>query len=360
LTVIDPTQYESQLATKLTVLEREYLRFNLPNIEVFKSEPTHYRMRAEFRVWHEGEKSFYAMTSPGEKTLYTLEQFPVASELINHLMTTLLGEITGSDILRKRLFSAEFLTTLSGEAVVTLIYHRKLDDEWEATATRLQDALGINIIGRSRKQKIILGREYLLEVLQVNERNYHYQQVEGSFTQPNAGVNQHMLSWAENCSKQLNGDLLELYCGNGNFTCVLADSFDKVLATEVSKVSVRSAFYNLNANHITNVKIARMSSEELTQALNKERAFRRLKDIPLDNYNFSTLFVDPPRAGLDPATEQLATNFTNILYISCNPQTLGLNLETLTKTHIIKRFAVFDQFPYTPHLECGVWLQKPS
>jgi len=272
----------------------------------------------------------------------------------------LLGEITGSDILRKRLFSAEFLTTLSGEAVVTLIYHRKLDDEWEATATRLQDALGINIIGRSRKQKIILGREYLLEVLQVNERNYHYQQVEGSFTQPNAGVNQHMLSWAENCSKQLNGDLLELYCGNGNFTCVLADSFDKVLATEVSKVSVRSAFYNLNANHITNVKIARMSSEELTQALNKERAFRRLKDIPLDNYNFSTLFVDPPRAGLDPATEQLATNFTNILYISCNPQTLGLNLETLTKTHIIKRFAVFDQFPYTPHLECGVWLQKPS
>ena len=92
-------------------------------------------------------------------------------------------------------------------------------------------------------------------------------------------------------------DLLELYCGNGNFTAVLAQHFKSVLATEISKISVRSAETNFTHNKVDNVSVVRMSSEEFTQALNGERPFRRLKDIDLDSYNFSTIFVDPPRAG---------------------------------------------------------------
>ncbi len=109
---------------------------------------------------------------------------------------------------------------------------------------------------------------------------------------------------------------------------------------------------------IDNVALVRMSSEEFTSALNREREFVRLKEIDLDDYAFSTLFVDPPRSGLDDGTLQLATRFDNILYISCNPETLHANLQTLVQTHRIVRFALFDQFPYTHHAECGVLLQR--
>ena len=59
-------------------------------------------------------------------------------------------------------------------------------------------------------------------------------------------------------------------------------------------------------------------------------------------------------------TLALVKGFDEILYISCNPLTLIDNLKKLTKTHTIEALAFFDQFPYTPHLECGVHLHQRS
>lgn len=53
-------------------------------------------------------------------------------------------------------------------------------------------------------------------------------QVEGSFSQPNGGVCQQMLTWAQSASRDAGGDLLELYCGNANFTIPLAANFKQV------------------------------------------------------------------------------------------------------------------------------------
>lgn len=88
------------------------------------------------------------------------------------------------------------------------------------------------------------------------------------------------------------------------------------------------------------------------------REFVRLRDIPLRDYRFSTLFVDPPRCGLDAGTLALARGFAHILYISCNPQTLRENVAALAPTHRVAAAAVFDQFPYTPHLESGLLLTQ--
>ena len=61
--------------------------------------------------------------------------------------------------------------------------------------------------------------------------------------------------------------------------------------------------------------------------------------------------VDPPRAGLDAATEALLPEFENVVYISCNPVTLEANLRTLLTTHSMQHFAVFDQVcPPQPRL----------
>lgn len=41
--------------------------------------------------------------------------------------------------------------------------------------------------------------------------------------------------------------------------------------------------------------------------------------------------------------------------------TLWLPRAELSATHKVTRLAAFDQFPYTPHLECGVVLRaKPE
>ena len=330
----------------------------LPDLEVHDSQPYGFRMRAEFRVWHENGQAHYAMNKPGQNRPFIIQDFPIGSALINRLMPQIMAVVNNNDTLRYKLFSMEYLTTTTGEALITLIYHRQLDQQWQRVAEQLQSTFNIKVIGRSRKQKVVLTDDFVTETLEVNQRQYSYQQVEASFTQPNAQVNQKMLTWASNCLANSSDDLVELYCGNGNFTAVLAQYFDRVLATEISKVSVNSANTNFAANKIDNVTIARLSSEEFTQALNRERAFRRLADINLDSYNFSTIFVDPPRAGLDCGTEKLVTEMDHILYISCNPETLAANLQQITKTHRVVKAALFDQFPWTHHIESGVYLER--
>ena len=351
--------YQAQLSAKLAKIQQDFAEFSLPEISVFPSPEKHYRMRAEFRVWHQQERTEYVMFTQDEfKRPYAIHEFPVGSALMNQLMPRLLQEINGDERLRHKLYQVDFLTTKSGEALVTLIYHKALNDEWIARAQTLKQHLGIDVIGRSRKQRLLVERDHVIEQLHVAGRNYSYQQVEASFTQPNATICEAMLTWAVENSKGLSGDLLELYCGNGNFTLPLAQNFGKVLATEVSKTSVESAQFNIAANKVDNIQIARMSSEEFSQAMDGVREFNRLRHVNLADYNFSTIFVDPPRAGLDPHTTNITQRFENILYISCNPDTLRENLKAITQTHQIKAFAIFDQFPYTHHVECGVVLRK--
>lgn len=351
--------YQQQLAEKLTKIQQDFAEFSLPEINVFSSPEKHYRMRAEFRVWHQQERTEYVMFTQDEfKRPYPIHEFPVGSALMNQLMPCVLQEINSDDLLRRKLYQVDFLTTQSGEALVTLIYHKPLDEAWVAKAQSIKQALGIDIIGRSRKQRLLVERDHVIERLTVAGREYTYQQVEASFTQPNAKICEAMLTWAVENSRGLSGDLLELYCGNGNFTLPLSQNFNKVLATEVSKTSVESAQFNIAANQIKNIQIARMSSEEFSQAMDGVREFNRLRHVNLADYHFSTIFVDPPRAGLDPHTTSITQRFDNILYISCNPETLRENLKTITQTHAIKAFAIFDQFPYTHHVECGVVLQK--
>lgn len=357
--LVSPEHYQQRLAEKSEQLKALFAAFNPPLLEVFDSAPSHFRLRAEFRLWHEGERCFFAMFARGDKsTVYEVQDFPIASTLINRLMKQLLDEVHQHEVLRKKLFQVEFLTTLSGDALITLIYHKALDDEWISTATALQQRLGFPIVGRSRKQKIVLERDYVNETLNVDGKALHYRQIEGGFTQPNGEMNQKMLSWARKACAPLAGDLLELYCGNGNFSVALADQFDRVLATEISKTSVAAAQINIASNHLDNLIIARLSSEEFVQALRGERTFSRLEGVDLSSYDFKTVLVDPPRAGLDDESVRQVQQYDHILYISCNPTTLHDNLTQLCTTHDIAQFALFDQFPYTDHIETGVLLTR--
>eukprot|EP00890_Picochlorum_soloecismus_P004830 jgi/Picsp_1/5348/NSC_02709-R1_trna (uracil-5-)-methyltransferase len=364
------SDYEPQLEEKRVRIEALFAGCNAPPLEVFKSKPAHYRMRAEFSVWHEEDDSYYVMyekggaEGKGEKV--RVESFPVASELVNELMAKVRTWIIGCPSLRRKLFQVNFHTTLHGEAMITMIYHRKLDDDWKKEALNMKDEIRKNcaglevlhVIGRSRKQKMCLDADEVTEVLDVQGRGkLQYIQVEGAFSQPNAYICASMLGWAVEATKgSQDHDLLELYCGNGNFTAAVAPNFRQVLATEISKPAVKAAKKNFENNNVRNIFVARMSSEEFTEAWKSVRQYKRLDGLDVKECCFKTLLVDPPRAGLDPETRKLMREFDRVLYISCNPDTLKRDFESASDIFEIKSFAMFDQFPYTHHVECGLYL----
>lgn len=357
--------YQAQLDEKRARLTELFAGFTLPALEVHSSPAEYYRMRAEFRIWHEGDDLFHCMYAPATKEIIKIDHFPTASRLINQLMPLLLEGLRPHPVLRRKLFQIDYLSTQSGQIIVSLLYHRKLEAEWQQAAEALQADLRakgfeLQLIGRAHKQKICLGDDFVIEQLNVAGRQLIYKQVENSFTQPNAAINEQMLGWALEVTKGSEGDLLELYCGNGNFSIALAQNFRKVLATEIAKPSVDSAQFNIAANGVDNLIILRMSAEEFTMAMRGEREFNRLKGIDLKSYQCNTIFVDPPRAGLDDATVKLVQEYDNILYISCNPETLQANMAVLGETHEIARFALFDQFPWTHHMEAGVYLRRKA
>lgn len=356
-----PESYEAQLTEKKNRLQ--VLIPHLQKLSIFESTSAHYRARAEFRVWHEGDETFYIMFDSETKEKVRVDRCPMAIASIDALMPKLMQAIELVPTLRQKLFQVDFLATLSGEMLVTLIYRRSIadDEAWLNAAQALKAELGVtSIIGRARKQKILLDQDYVVEHLKVDDKTFVYQQVENSFTQPNAGVAQKMLHWARHMAKTYvdpQTDLIELYCGNGNFSIALSEHFNRVLATEISKTSVQSAQFNIAANQVKNLVVVKMAAEEISQAL-QGQSFNRLANVDLASYDFKTIFVDPPRAGLDDLTRSMIVEFDFIIYISCNPETLARDLEAIEKTHEIVESALFDQFPYTHHIESGVFLRK--
>ncbi len=355
------------------------------NIEIFKSKQTNggFRMRAVFGVHLDGPiDARYSMvevlgtsTLPSgkiykEKKTVLVDSFPMGSDAMRAAMPSVRSLVERDDAnLRRRLFQVEFLTATSGDVVVTMCYHRKLDEEWVKAAegmreemNRMHPQLNVSIVGRANRMRKGIGNAFVMENVHLDGTVLKYKQLEGQFAQPNAQIATEMLKFARSCcapSSNTN-DFLELYCGNGHFTVALSSFFRTCLSTEISKTNIAAARENIEMNGIKNTHVVRLSAEEVVQAIDGERVFTRLKDTQLDltTLNIKTVLVDPPRAGCGPEVSKMLQRFENIVYISCNVETLAEDMLILSETHDMKRFAVFDQFPYTPHLECGAYLVK--
>lgn len=352
--------YEAQLRAKVLLNQERFKPFYSGALSVFESPKSNYRSRSEFKIWHEGdEKLYYTMNNKEKSGVVFIDECPQVSKSISALMPKLLRAIQENKIDFK-LFGVDFLSANSGEIVVSLLYHRTLDAAWSQSAAKIAKELDIYIIGRSRGQKVVIGQDYVTEVLNVADEEFRFQYIENSFTQPNSRVNEQMIGWVLKNLADTSSDLLELYCGAGNFTIPFAKKFRKVLATEISKASINAAKTNMLLNSVKNIEFVRMSVEEFVQALDGVRVFNRMKEIEIASYEIHTIFVDPPRSGMDEDTCKFAARYENIIYISCNPETLARDLALLCQTHTVCDMALFDQFPYTHHAEMGVKLVRNS
>jgi tRNA (uracil-5-)-methyltransferase len=367
--------YESQFKEKQQRL-RELLNWN-GDIEGFDSPRQHFRFRTNFQMWHDDPKNrtpegfYYSMYDEKDKNKpREITSFPPGTERINELMQQLRLHFKHPVIFRN-LFEVRFVTTKhsASQCIIVLCYKQPLHPDWKIHARTVAEELDCKIIGRAKKEMQFVGGtfddEYIQEILTIEGRDYVYFQTEGAFSQPNAYVCEKMITWALKAARPAVGgeatvDLLELYCGGGTFTAPFSTIFRKVLATEISKASVLLAKRCFEANAIENIHVLRLSSEEFTAWYEGKSQFERVKQagVQISDFNITTVFVDPPRAGLDIDTCTLLKKFQKIVYVSCNPVTLARDVEILKETHDVLSVAAFDQFPYTHHLESGVLLVK--
>ena len=310
--------------------------------EIYLSPATGYRARAEFGF----NKNYFTMVSHKHK-IY-MDQSSIPHPSIQQLMPNLLSKINKSEIIKKKLFQVNFRTS-GTKVLATLIYHKPLEEEWIQAAKNIQDSLlNISIIGRSKKQKVIIGEEDLELLCNYANSSFKILQNDSVFFQPNFYLYSLMISFI---TKQLEDprDLLELYCGCGGFTLPLASKFNKVFATENNRHSIRLLKESIKLNNLSNIQTARLSDDETASALANERPFRRLENIDMQSYEFSHILVDPPRAGLSTETIKLSKQFKNMIYISCNPETFLRDMVKVNRK--IESIGIFDQFANTQHLE---------
>ena len=304
------------------------------------SPSTSFRSRCEFSYG----KNHYVMHDVNGK-IY-IKTFKDASLDIQNLMPVLLKRINENNEINHKLFQVNFRSNQHNKIMVTMIYHKIIDKSLLNLVNQISDDLKVNIIIRSKNFKYETKCLYLDDTLIY--QNLKIYQTDNTFTQSNKYLVDKMIfkviDFIENPD-----DLLELYCGIGTFTIPLSFIFNKVLATENNRNSIKCLNKSLKENNISNIHNARLSSDEVSE-LFKGKIFNRMNSKSISDFNFSHILLDPPRSGLTEDVINLASNFKNIIYISCNAETYIRDIN-LIRSHKITNIELFDQFPNKNHLE---------
>lgn len=143
-------------------------------------------------------------------------------------------------------------------------------------------------------------------------------------------------------------NLLDLYCGNGNFTIPLASEVASVLGIEGSEGSISSANSNKVRNAVQNVTFV---CNDVKIALRRLVSERQLFDVVL---------LDPPRAGAGEVVPDIVgLNPARIIYVSCDPSTLARDCGVFAGYgYRVIESVPLDMFPQTYHLESVTLLIK--
>jgi 23S rRNA (uracil1939-C5)-methyltransferase len=136
--------------------------------------------------------------------------------------------------------------------------------------------------------------------------------------------------------------VLELYCGNGNFSFALPERVERLVGLEANPGAIESAKGLAT--------LAGLERFEFREADLYEGFFEQL-DEPIDN--FDLVLLDPPRAGASNVCDELAQyqHLDAIVYVSCDPACLGRDLKTLEAGGWeVESLTMLDMFPRTTHV----------
>jgi 23S rRNA (uracil1939-C5)-methyltransferase len=171
----------------------------------------------------------------------------------------------------------------------------------------------------------------------------------GGFAQINREQNKAMLDIVRRLADFKGSEqVLDLYCGNGNFSLPIAGLVSQVTGIEEFSGSIAAARNNCKNNGITNAEFICADAAAGT---------RQLAD---GGRLFDTVILDPPRAGAAEAVSEICRlNPAAIIYISCDPSTLARDCGLLAECgYSVKECVAVDMFPQTYHIESVTLLNK--
>lgn len=139
--------------------------------------------------------------------------------------------------------------------------------------------------------------------------------------------------------------IVEAYSGIGAISMYLKDKAKEIIGIESIKDAVVNANKNAKVNGCEHVSFVCDDAANKLTYISKKRTI-------------DVLVVDPPRSGLDDAMLEciLKSKIKTIIYISCNPATLGKNLSVLQSRYRVEVVQPYDMFPHTAHVETVIKL----
>ena len=143
--------------------------------------------------------------------------------------------------------------------------------------------------------------------------------------------------------------VLDLYCGIGTITLVMARQAGRAIGAEVIPAAVEDAKANAARNEVTNAEFLCADAAQAAQTL-ADRGLR--PDV---------ICVDPPRKGLAPAVIDAIVQMApqRLVYVSCDPATLARDVKRMEEQgYVLQRAEAVDLFPRTAHVETVVLLSK--
>jgi 23S rRNA (uracil1939-C5)-methyltransferase len=171
------------------------------------------------------------------------------------------------------------------------------------------------------------------------------------FTQVNGEMNPLMVKQAlQLLDPQPTDNILDLFCGLGNFTLPLARHAAHVVGVEGSQEMVSRGQDNAEANHLQNVNFYAANLAELP--------------TPAPTWltqQYDKILLDPPRTGAKEIIAlfpRLAAK--RIVYVSCNPATLARDAGELVhkQGYKLKQVGIINMFPHTSHIEAIALFEK--
>jgi 23S rRNA (uracil1939-C5)-methyltransferase len=171
----------------------------------------------------------------------------------------------------------------------------------------------------------------------------------GGFSQVNAPQNRALLQRIRSLAGlQGKERVLDLYCGNGNFSLPLAGEVGAITGVEEYGDSIAAAQDNCRCNGIGNAEF---------MVADATGAVRRLA---ADGRRFDLVILDPPRSGAGETVPELhRLRPEKIIYISCDPSTLARDCGVLAgKGYRVRTTVPVDMFPQTYHVESITLLER--
>ena len=238
-----------------------------------------------------------------------------------------------------------------GNILVTIVTTKNIDLKplYECLSSTYR--VGISIVISSSDTEILAGKYkhlYGLEYLEINEYGIDYKLNNLGFLQVNNDMKKAMYDRVL-LDIEPDTNVIDAYSGAGLLSAILSSKAKTVTGIEINSSASASAQALAKENKIENITFICDDVE---------------KSLPsaLDGLSNVTLVLDPPRSGCSRGVCETildsASSINKIIYISCNPATLGRDLELLSKSFAVKTVIPYDLFPQTKHVETLVVMER--